>query len=309
MFDNLILASNNVAPESFHYTIIGDSYDFSEQKPAIYFRQEATKALYQFNGSDILFDHRVFDAVTGYIPEMITTSSYIGKDNTGEPLRHWSAVSQTYKDTLFTWIYTRQDTFNEIEDYYKKIVAPKEYGAADYPNITGTEVIWDPSLNQFSLCNHVKARDIKEVGRTRGNMQYANDKWTVQITPINVLNRNGTWVNAGTEENPKWLPKLVVCNVPKEVIDYTQGSIGANDFPPELGVSTPNHESQPTKHIMKANNLKYTPDKLDGTDWWSMAYARKEIKLMDKYLKARIRYKGDKLAIIMAVVTNYNTFA
>ena len=48
---------------------------------------------------------------------------------------------------------------------------------------------------------------------------------------------------------------------------------------------------------------------LDGTDWASIANARKEVKLMDKYLKTRIRYKGDKLAIIMAVVTNYNTFA
>ena len=48
---------------------------------------------------------------------------------------------------------------------------------------------------------------------------------------------------------------------------------------------------------------------LDGTDWTSIANARKEVKLMDKYLKTRIRYKGDKLAIIMAVVTNYNTFA
>lgn len=306
MFDNLILASNNVAPESFHYTIIGDSYDFSEQKPAIYFRQEATKALYQYNGADMLFDHRVFDAVTGYIPEMVTTSTYIEKDAAGNPLRHWSAVSQTYRDTLFTWIYTRQDTFNEIEDYYKKIMVPEQYNAADYPNITGTEVIWDPSLNQFSLCNHVKARDIKEVGRTRGNMQYANDKWTVQITPINVLNRNGTWSNFGTEENPKWMPKLVFNNVPKEVIDRTGGTITPSDIPPELG------NTNELKYIMHDRTKvprAYSTADLDNGSWWSMANARKEIKLMDKYLKARIRYKGDKLAIIMAVVTNYNTFA
>ena len=301
-FDNLVLSANNVAPESIHYTIIGDSYDFSDQKPGMYFRQEATKAFYQYNGADMLYDHRVFDNTTGYIPEMVTSSTYIQKDAAGNPLRHQSAVSTTYRDTLFTWIYTKQDTFNEVEDYYKKITATPQY--ADYPNITGAEVQWEPTLNQFSICNHVKARDIKEVGRTRGNMQYVNDKWTIQITPINVLNRNGTWVNVGTEDNPKWLPKLVVHNVPDEVIEHSQGQINDGDFPPELGVGDTQH-----KYLLTNSGLKYNTTMLDGTDWASIANARKEVKLMDKYLKTRIRYKGDKLAIIMAVVTNYNTFA
>ena len=301
-FDNLVLSANNVAPESIHYTIIGDSYDFSDQKPGMYFRQEATKAFYQYNGADMLYDHRVFDNTTGYIPEMVTSSTYIQKDAAGNPLRHQSAVSTTYRDTLFTWIYTKQDTFNEVEDYYKKITATPQY--ADYPNITGAEVQWEPALNQFSICNHVKARDIKEVGRTRGNMQYVNDKWTIQITPINVLNRNGTWVNVGTEDNPKWLPKLVVHNVPDEVIEHSQGQINDGDFPPELGVGDTQR-----KYLLTNSGLKYNTTMLDGTDWASIANARKEVKLMDKYLKTRIRYKGDKLAIIMAVVTNYNTFA
>jgi hypothetical protein len=75
------------------------------------------------------------------------------------------------------WLYVRQDTFNEVEDYYKKVVATPTY--ADYPNLTGGEIQWDPTLDQFSICNHVKCRDIKEVGRVRGNIQYVNDKWTI----------------------------------------------------------------------------------------------------------------------------------
>ena len=135
-------------------------------------------------------------------------------------------------------------------------------------------------------------------------MQYVNDKWTIQITPINVLNRNGTWINVGTEDNPKWLPKLVVHNVPDEVIEHSQGQINDGDFPPELGVGDTQR-----KYLLTNSGLKYNTTMLDGTDWASIANARKEVKLMDKYLKTRIRYKGDKLAIIMAVVTNYNTFA
>ena len=73
-----------------------------------------------------------------------------------------------------------------------------------------------------------------------------------------------------------------------------------------MGVGDDKH-----KYLLANSGLanKYNTTMLDGTDWTSIANARKEVKLMDKYLKTRIRYKGDKLAIILAVVTNYNTIA
>ena len=288
-FDNLTISSNNVAPESIHYTIIGDSYDFSLQKPSIYWRQEATKAFYQYNGADILYDHTVFDKDLGYLPEKITTSSYIETDQDGNPLRHKSTVSSIYKDTLLPLLYVRQDTFNEVEDYYKKVIATPTY--ADYPNLTGGEIQWDQTLDQFSICNHVKCRDIKEVGRTRGNMQYINDKWTIQITPLNVLNRNNTWI-----EN---VPKLVIDNIPQEIYEHhPNGQLRNEDFPPELNGDK--------NYLPGKNNITYTTSYLDVTDWSNIANARKEVKLLDKVMKTRIRYKGDKLAIILATATNYN---
>lgn len=296
-FDNLQISSNNVVPESIHYTIIGDSYDFSVQKPSMYFRQEATKAFYQYNGSDILYDHAVFDKVTGYLPEMITSSSYIERDQYGNPLRNQAAVSYIYKDTLLPLIYMKQDTFNEVEDYYKKVVATPTY--SDYPNITGGEIQWDQTLDQFSICNHVKCRDIKEVGRSRGNIQYVNDKWSIQISPLNVLNRNNTWVQV----NGQRLPLLVVNNVPQEVFTHTNGgNITDNDFPDELNGNV--------DYLLGANGLRYDTSLLDsGTNWKSIADNRKEVKLLDKVLKTRIRYKGDKLAIILATATSFNTIA
>lgn len=290
-FDNLTISSNNVAPESIHYTIIGDSYDFSMQKPAMYFRQEATKAFYQYNGSNILYDHTVFDKNLGYLPEKITSNDYIERDQAGNPLRHQSAVSTTYKDTLMPWLYVRQDTFNEVEDYYKKVVATPTY--ADYPNLTGGEIQWDQTLDQFSICNHVKCRDIKEVGRVRGNIQYVNDKWTIQISPLNVINRNNTWVGD--------LPKLVINNIPEEIFEHHPNGEGVA-FPPELTNTT-------SDYLMGVQNKTYTPQLLDFTPWNDIANSRREVKLLDKVLKTRIRYKGDKLAIILATATSFNTIA
>lgn len=313
-FDNLQISSNNVAPESVHYTIIGDSYDFALQKPSMYFRQEATKAFYQFNGADLLYDHDVFDKINGYLPEMITTSDYIERDQDGNPLRNSAAVSTFYKDTLFPIIFMRQDTFNEVEDYYKKMIASLPY--SDYPNISGGEILWDQTLDQFSICNHVKCRDIKEVGRSRGNIQYVNDKWSIQISPLIVLNRNNTWI----QQNGMWLPMLVLSNVPQSVYTQTSGNITNVDFPPELGVKNnswiDNTTNPATEHINLDDNyligskgIRYNTQLLDGTPWDSIANKRLEVKLLDKVLKTRIRYKGDKLVIVLATATSFNTIA
>jgi hypothetical protein len=46
IFDNLIILSNAAEPESFHYQIDGDSYEFKNDKATMYYRQEATEAFY-----------------------------------------------------------------------------------------------------------------------------------------------------------------------------------------------------------------------------------------------------------------------
>ena len=43
IFNNLVIVSNKAEPESFHFEIEGDNYDFSADKRTMYFRQEATK--------------------------------------------------------------------------------------------------------------------------------------------------------------------------------------------------------------------------------------------------------------------------
>ena len=56
VFDNLQIISNNAEPDSFHYEIIGDGIEFANDKKNMYIRQESTKELYQYNGSDILYN-------------------------------------------------------------------------------------------------------------------------------------------------------------------------------------------------------------------------------------------------------------
>jgi len=30
-------------------------------------------------------------------------------------------------------------------------------------------------------------------------MQYVNDKWSIQISPVNVINRNNTWLKISSD--------------------------------------------------------------------------------------------------------------
>lgn len=284
-FTNNTLFTNKVFPESIHYTLIGDSYDFAEDKKNMYIRQEATKAFFQYNGSDILYNHHTFDQDYGLLPEYSYSSNYIEQATNGRYLRGSEAVSSTYKATIFPLLYTKEDTFNEIEDYYRKYVSPI---GKDYPNLAGTELIWDENLNQFSLCNHVKVRDIKKVGRMRGNCQYVNDTMDLQITPIYLYNKNEIWKHG--------VPPILAYNIPQGI--YTD--YGDTALPPELTAE---------EYILKQNNKPYTLEDIEYGDWSTLANGRKEIKLMDKYLKIRVRYPGDNLTLVMATKTIFNTMS
>lgn len=254
IFDNLIIISNKAEPESFHYEIVGDCYDFADDKKNMYIRQEATKELYQYNGVDVVYDHDYSDLQE-------------------EPRE--SGVSNYYdKSTLLPLWFTRQDTINEIEDYYHL----KDGGnTKDFSRMAGGEIVRYKNLGEYRIWNHSQAVDITKTSRLRGNMHYREDKWYVQINPLNIVQKNET---------------------PSE---WTNGKV-----PVELGQSP-----LPTK-ILENGTLEKPSDfdrNIVSWNWASTntpAIKHSESKMKDKYMKIRIRYTGDKLAIIHSIVTLYS---
>lgn len=272
IFDNLVLISNKTAPESFHYEIVGECYDFAKDKKNMYIRQEATKELYQYNGSDILYNsnykklkskHRKIELVDPITKKITLSSKYD-------------------RSTLFPLYYSRQDTFNDIEDYYKSKTSPNK----DYSNLAGAEIVRYENLDEYRIWNHVKAVNIEEPGgRLRGNIQYKDDQWQVQINPINIVYCNEPAWDAEFDSTKKitvhykgqedLVPiELAQTSIPEDLKDFTELQI-----PEDLkrGIVTWNWEE---------NNMK-------------------EVKLKDKYIKIRVRYTGDQLALVTALKTNY----
>lgn len=266
IFDDLEIISNNAEPESFHYEIVGDCYDFAKDKKNMYIRQEATKELYQYNGSDILFN-----------------SDYVNLDS--EQRKNYRIengqkieLNGYDRSTLLPLYYQRRDSINEIEDYYAGATAPSK----DYSALSGGEIIRYDTLNEYHIWNHAKAVDVSDPtkGRIRGNMQYKEDKWHVQINPLNIVQKNETqWTNLDGNSTNRVPVELKQNPLPSDVLD-----------PRTMQVPSSFDEGQGRGYVV----------------WnWEESQIR-EAKIKDKWLKVRVRYKGNKLAIITAIRTLYS---
>lgn len=263
IFNNLQIISNNAEPESFHYEIVGDSYDFAVDKKNMYIRQEATKELYQNNGCDIVFDH-----------------DYVNLIEEHRPVESIKGIFD--KSTLLPLYYSRQDSVNEIEDYYhlKDSIPTKNFSA-----LSGSEIVYYNDLDEYRIWTHCKAVNMSKDGRLRGNMQYKEDRWDVQINPINIVQKNEPqWKNLNGEDTTKIPVELRQSPIPDEVLVDEEGN--------------------PKTELIIPDSFK-TNDGRGYTIWdWSDSQI-KESKLKDKYIKIRIRYSGSKLAIISAIKTLY----
>ena len=275
IFDNLQIISNNAEPESFHYEIVGDVYDFAEDKKNMYIRQEATKELYQYNGCDIMYDHNYGDLDSVHRPLL---------DDYGNKIE-----GKYDRSTIMPLYYSRQDTINEIEDaYHLKDGSPTK----DFSALAGGEIMRYETLDEYRIWNHAKAMDMQKYGRIRGNMQYNEDQWLIQINPINVLYKNEKqWdkedLIGGRTLSPDKIPiELGQSPIPDEVLQKGDITYDPND---------------PVKNDIPENSMDRA---IVSWDWKESQM--QEVKVKDKWMKVRVRYTGNKLAIITAIRTLYS---
>lgn len=297
IFTNLELVANKAKPESFHYEVVGDVYDFADDKPNMYFRQEALKALYQYNGYDIEYNPNFLEI---------------------QPVQHnRSADLPKY--------YSRWDTINNIYDSYKRFSAPMGF---DYDHLSGAEVVYYPTRNEFRIWNHVKAVDadskvldrngmLIETSILKANCRYLEDKWLVSINPIivtykNEFDKNSAMAdgksmfyqeNIGVYKYSSWVKSKDDPKVLLPPINITGTKL-------EQKVGKGNIEI-PGNNVGKDNALY---DLYDLNEWnkgsWSPIDPtkntdRREADVRGKFMKVRIRYSGEELAIIDFLNTIY----
>lgn len=312
IFTNLVLISNKAEPESFHFEIEGDNYEFSSDKRTMYFRQEATKNLYQNLGSDILYDRYFTDVIAnkytyeqyyrgdGISPYNSEQKNEYSKYKTNErfnwdrayPVENSGLVKQV-KSTIFPLYYNRVDTYNEIYHKYTSMNGGDFY---DFKNLSGSEIVWNRVSNQFNIVTHIKNSPIDRVGRVRGNSRYKEGKWNIQIPSIQFCQSNEKeWVNIDDKikEYGSPLRHFNDLKIPPIVIN-------SDTIPSDLTNNTVQKGHLPNIYC-DATDWKYTIK--DQNQTWT---ARKETKIRDKWMKVRVRYSGKNLAVIHSIITLYN---
>ena len=291
IFTNLELVANKAKPESFHYEIVGDVYDFSEDKPTMYFRQEALKALYQYNGYDIEYNPNFLEI---------------------EPKQHNRSAD-------FPKYYSRWDTINEIYDSYKRFEIDKPF---NYDHLAGAEIVYYPTRNEFRVWNHAEAIDVDSLSQDvatsviKANCRYLEDKWLVSINPIIVTYKNEidkSKVEAGTSMFSKDVFGVYKYSSWVDNADKTAKLPPINIQGTKLEENLGNNIQFPdiTKGIGKENALYglYDLSDWDKGSWRPIDPTknseRRETDVRGKFIKIRIRYSGEELAIIDFLNTIY----
>ena len=305
IFTNLELVANNVKPESFHYEVVGDVYDFAEDKPTMYFRQEALKALYQYNGYDIEYNPNFLEI---------------------QPKQHNRSAD-------FPKYYSRWDTVNEVYDSYKQFAPP---GGFNYDHLAGAEIIYYPTRNEFRVWNHVKAIDVDAMQLKKGmlvetsilkaNCRYLEDKWAVSINPIIITYKNEFDIAKARQNNESPFLQIKDSNGNYYYKYSNWINIPDNDkenkfiLPPinikgtkleETSIKENKTIEIPGNGLGKDNSLY---ELYDLTEWnkgnWkpidpTKNGERRETDVRGKFIKIRIRYDGTELAIIDFLNTIY----
>lgn len=298
IFENLMILSNKATPESIHFEVVGEVYNFAKDKLNMFYRQEATKHLFQYNGYDIAYN-----------------SEYL-KLNPKQRENKYSNYRD--KSFLFPLRVARQDSLNEVYDYYQKMTSP----TLDYQSLSGSEITYDKLLNDFNVnvhmpvyplggCEEVEITESKynyykrtnvqvrqeggkyyklvPYGRRLGNAEYKEDRWFIQIPSINYVEKNedkwegdvpplNLFYNPLPETAKNWEePKQPFPN--KEVFVDSQG-----------------------EHLYKYDNA-LSNKQIIKEDWGDY----KQTRIRDKYMKIKVRYSGEDLAVIAAIITLFTT--
>lgn len=178
IFNNLKILANKAAPAKFEYEVVGEGYEWFEFKPIVEWINKKAKESFDLDYWYLQVldkNSETISAVYSDFPSLYDESRVIKKlpylkmkhtDKKGTPERphyKWDG-GQTYWSGLSTDI---------KEDRYSY-------------NCSEPCLVEDDQLNEVRLRTESLGNDMKKYGRIRGNMQYLEDLWDIEIRPIQI---------------------------------------------------------------------------------------------------------------------------
>jgi hypothetical protein len=185
IFNNLKLLSNKAAPAKFEYEVVGEGYEWFEYKPIVEWINKKSiedssidwwKCVLNRTSKDIVKGNTNWAACPDF-PSLFDEDRVIKKlpylkmkhtDKKGTPER-----------PHYKWD-NGKDYWHDLP--HKDLNHDDEYSY----NCSEPCFVEDDQLNEVRLRTESLGNDIRKHGRIRGNMQYLEDLWNMEIRPVQI---------------------------------------------------------------------------------------------------------------------------
>lgn len=180
IFNNLKILSNKAQPGKFEFEIVGEGYEWWPYKEVIHWANSqvtSTKTL-----SDVYLEilSTSTDVLRTKYPDFPKTMI---EQRAGVSSYQYKKIP--YLEIELTDRKGRKDRSYNSNDAWSS-VSPTATKSFDYKfNTSETVIKNDVQLNEYRVHSEQLGNDMWQHGRVRGNMQYLEDYWNVEIRPIN----------------------------------------------------------------------------------------------------------------------------
>jgi len=156
-----MIVSNSTEPDSFFYEIIGDGYDWAKQKTLIMDLNNTT--LISVDGVSMV---GIDTAHTDQNVKLRYERYLIGKSNVKK----------------IPYIFSDSFDVNDSNSFYGfRNPVTEPFNMSELRDLSIRE---NNKTKEKMISVYQKGADIKQYGRRKGNMQYLEDSWDIQIQPI-----------------------------------------------------------------------------------------------------------------------------
>ena len=333
IFNNLKILSNKTAPNKFEYEIVGEGYEWWPYKPVVYWANKKVeeKVFPNLYAAYIEILSKTTDVLRSTYSDFPVTDLEYRAQLSNNPYQYRKLpllkIELTDRQGRQDRSYHKTDAWEFIKPSMNSKPQVHDYSF----NTNETVIKYDKQLNEYRLHDEQLGNDMTKYGRVRGNMQYLEDMWNVEIRPLNFK-----WVTKSTI--PEFQKKELQFNTPTSFIPaalFTQGQtyqfVIKSDGPATITITEKdNRKVEPVVFTLNngKNTLSYTVEGDNdtelviniNTEWvvkfpeiegdnlilYYMQITRTETRHRDKFIKVRVRYSGEDLALIQQIYTIFN---
>ena len=346
IFNNLKILSNKAEPDKFEYEVVGEGYEWFDYKPIVQWINKMSKEDPK-SDPDYWWKYvlgKTSEIIQQTYPDFpdFKKQGYWDVDHT-RTITKLPYLKMKHTDKKGSPERPAYEWEGNFETYWNKL-NPKKDGSHKYGfNSNEVCLVKDDQMNEQRVRSESLGNNVKKYGRIRGNMQYLEDFWNVEIRPIQFK-----WCYLLSQDPPYTYKTLdiFINDRTGRIHQISSSNTGGGEIildltkwdkaqSPILYGTTSSYEHAQIYlngvliYTYNDNNAKCTinlvPGQLNVIKFVgrmifqsidvesqpllqndTLQFKKVETRHRDKYIKVKVRYSGKDLAIIQAIATMYD---